>query len=943
MRRTVQTLAVCFFYGLPAIPFAAAQQTVNYATIGGLVTDPSGAVVENADVGVRQVDTNIVSTQKTDHDGRYLFPYLRVGAYEVSVRKTGFQEATRPVTLTVGAAFDVPFKLVVGQLSTKVEVSADAPVLETARTQEATTISQQEIRDLPLSGRNYFDIALLAPGVSPTNTAANQLFAETSEVPGQGISVGSQRNFSNSFIIDGISANDDAAGVAGTFIGLDTVQEFQVVTSGGQAELGRALGGYVNVVTKSGGNTLHGDVYTYFRNSRFNAANALSNTVLPLTQAQYGASLSGPMVHDKTFYFANFEARDLNQSGLVTIPLSTVAAINARLLAVGYPGPEISTGDFRNPVHNENFLAKVDHHFSEKDQFSSRYNLYHVGSINSRGAGGTSAPTASANLFDTDQTIAASNILTLSSRVVNETRAQFTNSNLAAPPSDLIGPAVSISGVASFGTLSGSPTARVNRMYELTDSMSIQQGPNSIRIGVDYLYNDDTITFPRSIRGSYSFSSLASFLAGTYTSTGFTQTFGVTKVPQTNPNVGFYAQDEYKVSPNLTLNLGLRYDLEFLKTIATQTGNVSPRAGFAWTPFWSRRMVIRGGYGLFYDRIPLRPLANALLSADNTTVLANLQQLSVSFAPTTAGAPVFPNIFTAQTIPSGTLFNLSTMNPNMKNAYSEQGNLEIEQQIGRNGTLSLGYEHIRGLHLIVSINQNVPTCASAGTNDACRPNLTYGNDSQYSSAADSHYDGAHISFLQRPVKWGAYRVSYTYSKALDDVSEFFFSAPINNYNIWQDYSRSDDDQRSRLAFEGSVHTSNTTGTTPWEHFTHGFQLSSSVEAYSPLPFNITTGSNTIQGTGGRPTINGAFINRNAGQGHAILNTSLRLSRTFALSERARLQLIAEMFNALNHVNVVTLNGVFGTSAYPTNPSSTFGQITAVNDPRTGQFAVRLSF
>ena len=216
-----------------------------------------------------------------------------------------------------------------------------------------------KFKDLPLSGRNYFDIALFVPGVSPTNTAANQLFAETSAMPGQGISVGSQRNFSNSFIIDGVSANDDAAGVAGTFIGLDVVQEFQVVTSGGQAELGRALGGYVNVVTKSGGNDLHGDLYGYFRNSRFNAANALSNTVLPLTQAQYGASLSGPLVRDKTFYFANFEARDLNQSGLVTIAPSAVAAINAHLASTGFPGPLISTGDFSNPVHNENFFGKA--------------------------------------------------------------------------------------------------------------------------------------------------------------------------------------------------------------------------------------------------------------------------------------------------------------------------------------------------------------------------------------------------------------------------------------------------------------------------------------------------------------------------------------------------------------------------------------------------------
>ena len=919
------------------------QQAVNYASLGGRVTDASGAVIEGADVSVRQIDTNITASQKTGHDGRFLFPYLKVGRYEVSVRHQGFEEATRPVTLTVGADFDLPFSMVVGQMATKVQVSADAPLIEAARTQIAGTISQTEVANLPLSGRNYFDIALFVPGVSPTNTAANQLFAETSAMPGQGISVGSQRNFSNSFIIDGVSANDDAAGVAGTFIGLDVVQEFQVVTSGGQAELGRALGGYVNVVTKSGGNDLHGDLYGYFRNSRFNSANALSNTVLPLTQAQYGASVSGPLARDKTFYFANFEARDLNQSGLVTIAPSAVASINQRLASTGFPGPLISTGDFRNPVHNENFFAKLDHQFSDADQFSARYSLYHVESINSRGAGGLSAPSASANLFDTDQTIAASNVWTLSSHVVNETRVQFTNSNLSAPPSDPIGPAVSISGVASFGTLSGSPTARLNRLYEGTDSLSIHRGAHSIRVGVDFLYNDDTITFPRTIRGSYAFSSLANFLSGVYNSSGFTQTFGVTEIHQTNPNAGFYAQDEYKVTPNFTLNLGLRYDLEFLQTIATQTGNVSPRAGFAWSPFASRRMVVRGGYGLFYDRIPLRPLANALLSADNTTVVANLQQLSINLSPTQAGAPVFPNILGALTIPAGVLFNFSTMNPNMKNAYAEQGSFEIEQQVGRNATLTVGYQHLRGLRLIISINQNVPSCAAVGTNDGCRPNLTYGNDSQYSPAADSHYDGAHVTFLQRPVKWGNYRVSYTYSKALDDVSEFFFSAPINNFNIWQDYSRADDDQRSRLAFEGTVHSSLAQASTNWERFSHGFQLTTSLTAYSPLPFNITTGANTIQGTGGRPTINGAFISRNAGEGHAILNLNVRLSRTFALSERLRLQVLAEMFNTLNHVNVVTLNGVFGTGVYPTAPSSTFGQITAVNDPRTAQFGLRLSF
>jgi hypothetical protein len=919
-------LLLFFFF----VVSACAQETITSASVSGRVTDQSGAVIEGAQVQARHIETNQTNTARTDPEGRFRFPYLKVGRYEIKVQHRGFADAIRSVTLTVGAAFDLPVSLAVGTTETNVTVTGESAVLEAARSQIAGTVSHAEVNSLPLNGRNFLDLALLVPGVSPTNTASNQLFAETSAVPGQGISVDSQRNFSNNFIVDGLSANDDAAGLSGIFYGLDVVQEFQVVTSGGQAEFGRAMGGYVNMVTKSGSNSLHGDLYAYLRNQRFNAANALLNKKLPLTQAQYGASLGGPIVADRMFYFANFEQRELNQSGLITISPANVAAINARLAAAGYPGAQISTGLYPNPVHNTNFLAKVDRQFSQNDQLSVRYSLYDVHSVNSRGAGALSAASASAGLDNTDQTIAATNIATFSPRLVNETRGQFTYSNLKALPSDPIGPAVSISGIASFGTLSGSPTIRVNKLYEIADNLSYQAGAHAIRAGGGFLYNDDVITFPRSIRGSYSFGSLASFLSGAYNNSGFTQTFGKTVVAQTNPNVGFYAQDEWKPSSRLTLNFGVRYDLQFLKTIFTDTNNVSPRAGFAWSPFASRNTVIRGSFGLFYDRVPLRALANAILSAGNTTDVAALNQISVSLSPAQTGAPVFPNILGSVVLPPGVLFNFSTMNRHMQNAYSEQGSLEIERQLGNHSTLSAGYQHVRGLHLIVSVNQNVPSCVAAGTNNGCRPNPSYGNNSQYSPLADSHYDGLHVSFMQRPARWGSYRISYTYSKALDNVGEFFFSSPIDNFNIWRDYGRSDDDQRHRVSFNGTVHS-------------QGFQLSGMLQYYSALPFNITAGANTIQGTAARPTVNGAFINRNAGSGFDFLNVSARLSRMFAVTERLKLEAIAEGFNTLNHVNGVTLNGTFGSGAYPSNPLPTFRQITSVSDPRTMQLALRLSF
>jgi hypothetical protein len=661
-----------------------------------------------------------------------------------------------------------------------------------------------------------------------------------------------------------------------------------------------------------------------------------------MTQAQYGAGLGGPVIRDRTLYFANYERRQLNQSGLVTIPPANVDAINARLDAVGYPGAEISTGIYPNPVHSTNFLAKVDHHLSDTDQFGIRYSLYDVHSANSRGAGGISAPSASAGLDDTDHIIAASNVWTLSPRTVNETRGQFTYSNLQALPTDPVGPAVSIAGVASFGTLSGSPTARLNKLYEVVDNLSHQMGNHALRVGVDFLYNDCTITFPRSNRGSYSFANVASFLSGTYNNSGFSQTFGNPVVYQSNPNVGFYVQDEWKASSRFTFNLGIRYDLQFLDTINTDTNNVSPRAGFAWTPLASRRTVIRGSYGLYYDRVPLRAVANAILSANNTTDLGQLRQIGVSLSPAQTGAPVFPNIL-ASVVPNVTLVNFSTMDRNMQNAYSEQGSLEIEQQLGRRTTLSAAYEHLRGLHLIASINQNVPTCAASGNNNGCRPNPNYANNSQYSSLADSHYDALHVSFVQRPAKWGSYRISYSLSKSLNNVGETFFSSPIDPRNLWLDYGRSDDDQRHRLTFDGSVESSTAAAHNAWDYLTHGFRLSTMLQYYSALPFNITTGAQTIQGTTARPTIDGVFINRNAGIGNDFFSLNVRLSRSFRVAEGWSLEGIAETFNALNHRNNLTLNGNFGIGIYPSSPSPTYGQITAVNDPRTIQLALRLRF
>ena len=659
-------------------------------------------------------------------------------------------------------------------------------------------------------------------------------------------------------------------------------------------------------------------------------------------RTNYGGSAGGPLARDRTFFFANVERRQLDQSGLATIPVASVEAINARLAATGYQGPPVTTGIYPNPIDSRHGLGKIDHHFSSQDLFSIRYSLYTVRSANARGAGGTFAPSASAGVDNVDHTVAIGNVWAMSSRTVLETRGQIADSHLDALPSDPVGPAVSIAGVASFGTLSTSPTGRENRLYQVVNNLSHQRGAHAIRAGVDFLYNDLSITFPRTVRGSYAFSSLASFLAGVYNNAGFTQTFGERVVAQSNPNVGFYLQDEWRLRSDLTVNAGLRYDLQFLETIATDTSNVSPRVGFVWSPFGGQRTLVRASAGRFYDRVPLRALANALLSAGNTTDLSQLRQVNVSLSPAQAGAPAFPDILPQQ-VATTALVNLTTMDRGLQNAFSDQASIEIERQIGVSATVSVGYHHLRGRRLIMQINQNVPACAVAGSNNGCRPNPAFANQNQYSPAGSSVYDGLHLSFVQRPVKWGSYRVSYTYSKSMNNLGEAFFSSPIDPFDLSKDWARSDDDQRHRLVASGTIATPLDPARTWWHSLTRGLQVSGMVQYYSALPFNITTGANTIQGTPARPIVDGEFIPRNAAEGSAFSTTSLRVSRTFALGSRARVEALVEAFNLLNRRNDLARITVFGAGAYPANPAPNFGTVTAVGEPRAVQFGLRIRY
>ncbi|HEY0385664.1 MAG TPA: TonB-dependent receptor, partial [Pyrinomonadaceae bacterium] len=613
---------------------AQAQQTITSATLSGRIEDVNGAAVQDATLTVRNLENNQRVVTTSDEAGRYRFSYLAVGSYELTVEHAGFSSISEHLTLTVGQALEVPLRMSVESLAANVQVTTGVPAIETARTQVAETIVPREIDELPLNGRNYLDLALLVPAVSRTNTGSNQRFAETSAVPGQGLSVAGQRNLNNSFIVDGVSANDDAADLAGTFYSQEVIREFQVVTSGGIAEFGRSSAGVVNIITQSGTNDWHARLYGFFRNQRFDARNPVASRKDQLTQAQYGLTASGPLARDSTFLFANFEQTRRRDSSVITIEPANVASINARLSAAAYRGPRIETGIVPGGTDATSFFARLDRKLGAANLFSARYSLYDIKASNARNVGGLNAVSRGTSLDNRDQTLAASNVTTISRRTLNEARFQFTRSRLSAPVNDDTGPAVNISGVSSFGTATFSPLKRAIDLYELVDNLTTERGAHSLKAGADFLSNRLDILFPGALQGVYTFTSLANFLTGRYGS--FQQAFGVPSQFQSNPNVGLFVQDEWKPRAGLTLNAGLRYDVQFLPDpIKTDANNFAPRVGVAYAPGTRRKTVIRAGFGIYFDRLPLRATSNALQRDGSKYVVVQL-------TPAEAGAPVFP-------------------------------------------------------------------------------------------------------------------------------------------------------------------------------------------------------------------------------------------------------------------------------------------------------------
>jgi Carboxypeptidase regulatory-like domain/TonB dependent receptor len=661
--------------------YAVSQATSSYAVLNGTVTDEAGRTVAKATITVRSLDTNQTFTAVSSDAGYYAVPSLPPGRYELAVSYAGFGTYTRTgVELTVGQTASINVTLKVAAVREEVVVSTEAPAVETTRSEVSQVIDTTQIANLPINGRLFTDFALLTPSVATSRTALGTTFTEFEVTQ---ISFGGMRSFSNEITVDGADFVNTITGVQRATPPQDSVQEFRVVNNSFGAEYGRALGGIVNIVTKSGTNQLHGSVYDYLQNSATDARSLLQPAPLPreLRENQFGGTLGGPIKKDKTFFYMNYEGKRRGASPTYAPDLfSQITQIDQ---AKGYMGlspegcnlkPADCTGTpvgylqgVLKTVDNDYGFAKLDHHINNNNSFAVRYvveDARDLGELigNTEDGGGIGTPSGARNLFIRDQSLVGTLNSVLRPNLVNQVLGQYSRRHYNFPGATGE-PDMSVVNNLELGHNFGTYDAIYESRAQYADSMYWVKGNHVIKFGFDgnhvWSYNNypgftpERLLFP-NLDCMYGFADTVSLLTtGTYgtiapqnngcpldsQADGLAFMYWGVAVPRTGfqngyvpspatgggfgsgwPSAfptnmysnyaytlnhgyyGLFAQDQWRVTPKLTVNYGMRWDVE------TGLGNIinadyrafQPRIGFAYSP--DAKTVIRAGFGTFYDR-----------------------------------------------------------------------------------------------------------------------------------------------------------------------------------------------------------------------------------------------------------------------------------------------------------------------------------------------------
>src|SRR5712672_2069958 len=603
-------VSLCF---LVCVTSASAQTSRIGATIQGTVTDNSGGVIPNSNIRLRNTSTNQSRNVETNEQGFFRAGQLSVGIYEVRVEQTGFAPYQHAgIQVSLGQTVSLEVVLIPASESASVTVNAQPSVMDTSQTSVVSSIDEERIDELPVRNRNYLDFVLLSPGVSSAPAASSVGGAAPLS---SGFTFGGLRTRSNNISIDGLDNNDEYTGSSRTELSPEIVQEFQVVNNGLSAESGGASGGSINVITRSGTNIIHGDAFLFAQDGGLNAREPFeADPAKPsFRRFRTGAALGGPIVKDRTFYYAAAEQEHNRGQAGSDIDPTTVSSVNAFLATGVFPGlgtRRLATAFFPTSRAETEAAGKIDHQLTKNTSLMLRYVF--TNSKESGDAFNTSGlidASARGNSFTSDNALSGSLTSVLGSQAVNDFRFQLATRRAVLRTNQPLGPGIDIAGLVTFGRTYGGNSARRENHYQGGYTYSRSLGKHLWRAGGTVNRVRLRAGVPDSFGGIYLFNSLADFLAGAPDQ--FRQAFG-------NPNVDFpvtsfggFVQDHWSLARQLTIDLGVRYDFERLPAgFNEDTNNVSPRIGLAWSP--SSKLVFRGGYGIFVDRYVLANLARAI-------------------------------------------------------------------------------------------------------------------------------------------------------------------------------------------------------------------------------------------------------------------------------------------------------------------------------------------
>jgi hypothetical protein len=626
------------------------------ATLSGTVRDASGGVVPTAKITLTSSDTGISRTTNSDADGRFSLTNLEPGTYELRAEHQGFKAAVQKgVVLTVGGSTALDVNMQVGSSSEVVTVTAGEPLIETTSANLSRVVEQRTIESLPILGRNFVDFALLSTGVAPgRENEGGGAFKEPDTGVGQAaaprLSFAAQPELNTMILVDGAANVQTFTGLPRVTPSQEAAEEFRVLNSQYTSEYGRASAGFVNIVTKSGTNDLHGAAYFFGMNQALNEPYALNPPNPRLQQNQYGATIGGPIRKDKTFFFANYEGQRRAQTNQYsTVVLDNIAAINAAKATLGLTPENLGL------LHTNNydgFLGKLDHHFSDNNTLSIRYNMLHSiadGFLGGNGRG-SPAPSTARNNTVWDQTLTGSDTIILTPRLVNEARVSWGRRTFDFP-SEFNDPDLEVPDLLLTGKSTSDVDFYRETIVQGSDSVSFRSGAHQMKFGAEVNYFIDSYQWNLFFPARVLFSNFSCFLAEepacansfgapdtvapfnngfpvpvqfwtpilqgstgypgvtvTHPSPGqnfFTENVPASWLPNTFSGInhggyGFFAQDEWKATSKLTLIYGLRYDFENYPSVYVvhePYNGVQPRVGFAYA--FNDRTVVRGGFGLF--------------------------------------------------------------------------------------------------------------------------------------------------------------------------------------------------------------------------------------------------------------------------------------------------------------------------------------------------------